>query len=96
MVLRSHIHDQLAIPLQTIFSQPLSLLAAFLSAPQRVLSRDELLDLSRVHDNEVFDRTLDVQILRLRRKIEVNPGEPELIKTERGVGYMFAAKVDVL
>lgn len=72
----------------------LSLLAAFLSAPQRVLSRDELLDLSRVHDNEVFDRSLDVQILRLRRKIEVNPGEPELIKTERGVGYMFAAKVD--
>ncbi|MGH8532193.1 MAG: response regulator [Gammaproteobacteria bacterium] len=74
----------------------LSLLAAFLSAPQRVLSRDELLDLSRVHDNEVFDRSLDVQILRLRRKIEANPGDPELIKTERGVGYMFAAKVDVL
>ena len=72
----------------------LSLLAAFLSAPQRVLSRDELLDLSRVHDNEVFDRSLDVQILRLRRKIEANPGEPELIKTERGVGYTFAAKVD--
>ena len=61
-----------------------------------MLSRDELLDSSRVHDNEVFDRSLDVQILRLRRKIEVNPGEPELIKTERGVGYMFAAKVDVL
>ncbi|MGH8591381.1 MAG: winged helix-turn-helix domain-containing protein, partial [Gammaproteobacteria bacterium] len=74
----------------------LSLLAAFLSAPQRVLSRDELLDLSRVHDNEVFDRSLDVQILRLRRKIESNPGEPELIKTERGVGYLFAAKVDAL
>ncbi|MGH8490284.1 MAG: winged helix-turn-helix domain-containing protein [Gammaproteobacteria bacterium] len=74
----------------------LSLLAAFLSAPQRVLSRDELLDLSRVHDNEVFDRSLDVQILRLRRKIEANPGEPEHIKTERGVGYMFAAKVDAL
>ncbi len=74
----------------------LSLLAAFLSAPERVLSRDEILDLSRVHDNEVFDRSLDVQILRLRRKIENNPGEPELIKTERGVGYIFAAKVDVL
>ena len=58
----------------------LSLLAAFLSAPERVLSRDELLDLSHVHDNEVFDRSLDVQILRLRRKIETNPGEPELIK----------------
>jgi DNA-binding response OmpR family regulator len=74
----------------------LSLLAAFLSAPQRVLSRDELLALSRVHDNEVFDRSLDVQILRLRRKIEANPGEPELIKTERGVGYIFAAKVEAL
>ena len=47
-----------------------------------------------MHDNEVFDRSLDVQILRLRRKIEANPGEPELIKTERGVGYTFAAKVD--
>ncbi len=74
----------------------LCLLAAFLSAPERVLSRDELLDLSRVHDNEVFDRSLDVQILRLRRKIEANPGDPELIKTERGVGYMLAAKVDAL
>ncbi len=72
----------------------LCLLAAFLSAPGRVLSREELLDRSRVHDNEVFDRSLDVQILRLRRKIEANPGEPELIKTERGVGYIFTAQVD--
>jgi two-component system, OmpR family, response regulator len=70
-----------------------SLLAAFLSAPQRVLSRDQLLDLSRLHSTEVYDRSIDVQILRLRRKIEVDPTTPQLIRTERGVGYVFNAPV---
>jgi DNA-binding response OmpR family regulator len=42
----------------------------------------------------VYDRSIDVQILRLRRKLEANPSEPELIKTERGVGYIFAAPVE--
>jgi two-component system, OmpR family, response regulator len=70
-----------------------SLLAAFLSAPQRVLSRDQLLDLSRLHSTEVYDRSIDVQILRLRRKIEVDPATPQLIRTERGVGYVFNAPV---
>ena len=51
-----------------------SLLAAFCRRPQRVLSRDQLLDLSRLHNAEVYDRSIDVQILRLRRKIEVDPG----------------------
>jgi DNA-binding response OmpR family regulator len=73
-----------------------SLLAAFVSAPQRVLSRDQLLDLSRLHNAEVYDRSIDVQILRLRRKIEVDPAEPKFIKTERGAGYFFDATVDVV
>jgi DNA-binding response OmpR family regulator len=73
-----------------------SLLAAFVSSPQRVLSRDQLLDLSRLHNAEVYDRSIDVQILRLRRKIEVDPAQPQFIKTERGVGYVFAASVELV
>jgi len=73
-----------------------SLLEAFCAAPQRVLSRDQLLDLSRLHNAEVYDRSIDVQILRLRRKIEANPSQPAYIKTERGAGYMFDAPVEVL
>lgn len=73
-----------------------NLLTAFLQSPHQVLSREQLLTGSRVHDEEVFDRSIDVQILRLRRKLEVNPGEPTLITTERGVGYAFAAAVEVL
>ena len=70
-----------------------SLLAAFLSAPERILTRDQLLDLSRLHSTEVYDRSIDVQILRLRRKIEVDPTNPQLIRTERGAGYVFCAPV---
>ena len=73
-----------------------SLLAAFLSSPQRVLSRDQLLDLSRLHDAEVYDRSIDVQILRLRRKIEADPAQPQFIRTERGAGYVFAANVELV
>jgi two-component system OmpR family response regulator len=73
-----------------------SLLVAFCSAPQRVLSRDQLLSLSRLHEAEVYDRTIDVQILRLRRKIEVDPSHPRLIVTQRGAGYLFAAAVQTL
>ncbi len=70
-----------------------SLLVAFLSAPQRVLTRDQLLELSRLHNAEVYDRSIDVQILRLRRKIEPDPAHPQFIKTERGAGYLFDAEV---
>jgi two-component system, OmpR family, response regulator len=49
-----------------------------------------------VYDNEVYDRSIDVQVLRLRRKIEPNPSEPQFIVTERGVGYSFSAAVNVL
>jgi DNA-binding response OmpR family regulator len=73
-----------------------SLLRAFCSAPQRVLSRDQLLDLSRLDSAEVYNRSIDVQILRLRRKIEAHPTEPEYIKTERGAGYVFTLPVDAL
>ncbi|MEO8630468.1 MAG: response regulator [Betaproteobacteria bacterium] len=71
-----------------------ALLVAFLNAPQRILSREQLLELIRGDDGEVFDRSIDVQILRLRRKVESNSSRPELIKTERGLGYLFNAKVD--
>lgn len=71
-----------------------SLLAAFLSAPQQILTRDQLLDLSRLHNAEVYDRSIDVQILRLRRKIEPDPSQPTYIRTERGAGYVFHAAVE--
>jgi two-component system, OmpR family, response regulator len=73
-----------------------SLLCAFLSAPHRILTRDQLLTLSRLHSTEVYDRSIDVQILRLRRKIEADPGRPRYIKTERGVGYYFDVPVTVV
>jgi two-component system OmpR family response regulator len=73
-----------------------SLLQAFCAAPQRVLSRDQLLDLSRLHSAEVYDRSIDVQILRLRRKLEADPAKPRYIVTERGIGYLFDAAVEVL
>ena len=73
-----------------------NLLQAFCAAPMRVLSREQLLELSRLHRAEVYDRSIDVQILRLRRKIETNPAEPQYIVTERGAGYRFEAPVEVL
>lgn len=73
-----------------------SLLVAFLSAPQRVLSRDQLLELSRLHNAEVYDRSIDVQILRLRRKVEPDPARPALIVTHRGAGYLFDAEVELV
>jgi len=73
-----------------------SLLAAFLCSPQRTLTRDQLLDLSRLHNAEVYDRSIDVQILRLRRKIEADPTHPRFIVTQRGAGYVFEALVDAV
>lgn len=69
------------------------LLAAFVSHPQRVLSRDRLLDLARGREAQPFDRSIDVQVSRLRRKIEEDPSDPQLITTVRGGGYMFASPV---
>jgi DNA-binding response OmpR family regulator len=73
-----------------------SLLCAFLSSPQRVLTRDQLLERSRLHSLEVYDRSIDVTILRLRRKIEPDPSNPQLIQTQRGAGYLFSEAVSVL
>src|ERR1700691_4570279 len=74
----------------------LNLLAALLSAPERILTRDQLLEASRVYDNEVYDRAIDIQVLRLRRKIEQDPSQPKFIVTERGVGYIFSSAVEVV
>src|SRR3979409_1395855 len=57
-------------------------LVVLLGAPSRILSRDQLLDLSRLHNDEVYNRSVDVQIMRLRRKIETNPAEPDSIVTD--------------
>lgn len=70
-----------------------ALLVAFLNAPQRPLSREHLLQATRVHE-DVFDRSIDVQILRLRRKLGHDPKVPQIIQTERGVGYVFAPDVE--
>jgi two-component system, OmpR family, response regulator len=69
------------------------LLLAFLDHPQRVLSRDQLLDLARGRNASPFDRSVDVQVSRLRRKIEPHPAEPRLIQTVRGGGYVFSSAV---
>jgi two-component system OmpR family response regulator len=73
-----------------------SLLVVLLGAPGRVLSRDQLLDLSRLHNDEVYSRSIDVQILRLRRKIEIDAAKPKYIQTERGAGYVFGAPVETV
>jgi len=70
-----------------------SLLRVFVERPQRVLTRDQLLDLARGPDTEAYDRAIDVQISRLRKKLEDGPGGQELIRTIRNEGYMFTAKV---
>ncbi|HEX3699082.1 MAG TPA: response regulator [Phenylobacterium sp.] len=69
-----------------------SLLNAFLEHPQRILSRDQLLEIARGAQVDVFDRAVDVQISRLRRKLN-SSSEAEIIKTVRGMGYLFDAKV---
>ena len=73
-----------------------SLLCALCRAPQRVLTRDQLLSMSRLHEGEVYDRTVDVQIRRLRLKIEADNAQPQLIVTERGAGYRLACEVETL
>ena len=69
------------------------LLVALAEHPQRVLNRDQLLDLTHGRAEVPFDRSIDMQISRLRRKIEANRTLPELIKTVRGGGYLFTAVV---
>ena len=73
-----------------------SLLQAFCTAPQRVLTREQLLDLTRLHGAEVYDRSIDVQVGRLRKKIEPKGTQAQLIQTERGAGYVFTAPVEAV
>jgi two-component system, OmpR family, response regulator len=70
------------------------LLAAFVNNANQVLSRDRLLDLARNREAGPFDRTIDVQVGRLRRKLEVDPARPTLIKTVRGAGYIFTPLIE--
>ena len=69
------------------------LLRVFATHPNRVLSRDQLLDLAKGREWAAFDRAIDTQVGRLRKKIEADPGNPTLVKTVRGGGYVFAAAV---
>jgi two-component system OmpR family response regulator len=70
-----------------------ALLLAFLETPQRPLTREYLLQATRLHE-DIFDRSVDVQVLRLRRKLEIDPSAPRLIQAARGVGYVFALPVE--
>jgi DNA-binding response OmpR family regulator len=72
-----------------------ALLLAFLDAPRRPLTREHLLQATRIYE-DVPDRSVDLQVLRLRRKLESNPSAPQFILTERGVGYVFATCVEIV
>lgn len=79
-----------AVPLT---SGEYDLLLAFVEHPNRVLDRDRLMDLAKGRDWSAYDRTIDTQVSRLRRKIEADPSRPNLIKSVRGAGYLFAGEV---
>ncbi|MEJ0095183.1 MAG: response regulator [Methylocella sp.] len=70
-----------------------ALLIAFLESPHRTLSREQLMQATRLHDN-ISGRSIDVQILRLRRRLEACPGAPQIIQTHHGFGYLFALDVE--
>jgi len=70
-------------------SMEFDLLKAFAENPDKVLNRDQLLNLSHNRDWDPFDRSIDIRITRLRRKIEKQPSKPQIIKTVRGAGYIF-------
>ena len=71
------------------------LLEVFLKNPQRVLSRDQILDFVAARQWEPYDRSVDTRVRRLRGKIEKDPSTPEIIKTVRGEGYVFSTQVEV-
>ena len=89
-VARRELHDPdgVVIPLS---AGEFRLLRAFVEHPRRVLSREQLLDYAFANDSDIFDRAVDVQVSRLRRKLE-RPGAPEIVRTVRGEGYMFDVK----
>lgn len=75
---------------QPLTAMEFDLLATFATHPGRVLSRDQLLDLAHNKDIEPFDRSIDIRITRIRRKIEADPAKPQAIKTVRGAGYVYS------
>lgn len=83
---RLYLRDGEEVPMTAM---EFDLLKSFAERPSRVLSRDQLLDLAHNRDMEAFDRSIDIRIMRLRRKLEADPQKPEVIKTIRGLGYMF-------
>jgi DNA-binding response OmpR family regulator len=85
--------DGSPIPLTT---GEFNLLSAFVKRPNRPLDRDQLMDLAQGRDWAPYDRSIDTQIGRLRKKLEADPKDPKLIKTVRGVGYVFTPKVERL
>ena len=82
--------DQVMIPLS---SGEFDLLLVFVEHPQRVLTREQLLNLARGHSHDAFDRSIDVQVSRLRRKLEFDTKRPAMIRTVRNGGYQFTASV---
>jgi two-component system phosphate regulon response regulator OmpR len=79
---------------ETLAASEYDLLKVFAENPNRPLNRDWLLEVTSHREMEAFDRSIDLRITRLRRKIEVDPGRPEVIRTVRGVGYMFVPPRD--
>jgi two-component system OmpR family response regulator len=77
----------------TLTSGEFDLLQVLVERPNQVLSRDQLMNAIHGHNAGPFDRAIDVQVGRLRRKIEIDPAQPQLIKSVRGAGYLFAASV---
>jgi DNA-binding response OmpR family regulator len=73
-----------------------SLLVVLLGSPHRILSRDQLLDLSRLHNDDVYNRSVNTQVMRLRQKLEADSASPRYILTERGAGYMFGVPVEII
>ena len=73
-------------------SAEFGILQIFINHPNRVLSRDQLMDMLKGYDRDPFDRSIDVRVTRLRRKIETNPAEPVYIRTVWGQGYLFSPK----
>jgi len=73
----------------TLTAMEFDLLRVFAENPNRALNRDQIMELAHHRDWDVYDRSIDLRIMRLRRKIERDPEKPEVIKTVRGVGYMY-------
>src|SRR5262249_55903576 len=74
-----------------VTSMEFDLLQAFATHPDRVLSRDQLLELAHNRDANVFDRSIDIRIARIRRKVEIDPAKPQVLKTVRGAGYIYVS-----